>query len=330
MNDRSAISANLTLIRAFALPFGLLGAGLGLGLIIFGWLGISVDTGSWRTMMLILAIASALVGAALVLGGRAATSAALTAALFLAMAPPLAIFSYACAGLGAGVPLMDTRLAAIDAAYGFDWLTTVAWFNQHPTLIWLLGHAYHGTIVPLIYVLVLLNVIGRQDRLIAFMTLFVGSCLISSMLSGLIPAIGAYVHFRPDDAIRGAISADAGVWHLAQFEALRAGTFTQFRLAATEGLVTFPSFHTAAALTILLALRGLGAVTALAWATCVAIIVSTIPIGGHHLIDVIAGAVLTVALHGLIVWTGVGATATPPRTQPDQTGPSQAAPQPSA
>ncbi|MGL4728243.1 MAG: phosphatase PAP2 family protein [Bosea sp. (in: a-proteobacteria)] len=302
-------AANLALIRAFALPFALLGLSFGLGLLAFGWLGITMDAGSWRTIGLIIAISTSVVLAAARLGNVVATSSALCVALFLMMPAPLAMFSYACAGLGANLPLMDTTLARIDAAYGFDWLGAVSWFNQHPTLVWLLGHAYHGTIVPLIYVLVLLNVLGRRDRIVAFMTLFIGTCVAANILSGLVPAIGAYVHFAPGETLRSAISNDAGVWHLAQFEALRAGTLTQFKLTATEGLVTFPSFHTAAALCVPLALRGLGALTALAWAVAGAIIISTIPIGGHYLIDVIAGAAMTFALHALLVRAKVGEAA---------------------
>jgi membrane-associated phospholipid phosphatase len=310
MTMRAMPAANLALIRAFALPFGVLAGALTVGLVVFGWLGIAVDALSWRTMVLVLAIASGLVCAAAWLGNAVATSSALSVAWFLLMPAPLAIFSYAAAGLGAGMPLTDGALARIDRWLGFDWLAVVAWFNESPALIWLLGYAYHGTIALLIYVLVLLNVLQWRDRIVEFMVLVVGTCLLAALLSGVVPAAGAYVHFRPDAAVRSAISSDAGVWHLAQFEALRAGTFTRFSLPATEGLITFPSFHTAAALCVPLALRGLGAVTALAWAAAGMVVVSTVPIGGHHLIDVIVGAMMTLALHRLIATRKTGQAAT--------------------
>jgi membrane-associated phospholipid phosphatase len=310
MTLSSIPAANLALIRAFALPFALLAAAAALGLMIFGWAGIVMDAASWRTLALIGGIAATLVLAAAWLGNETATSSAISVAAFLAIPAPLAILSYATASLGGQLPLADAGLARIDAAFGFDWLAAIEWFNAYPTLVWLLGHAYHGTIVPLIYVFVLLNVLGRRDRLLDFMTLFVGSCIAANILSGLVPAIGAYVHFQPEAALRSAISADAGVWHLAHFEALRSGMFTRFSLIATEGLVTFPSFHTAAALCVPLALRGYGALTAIAWAAALAIIVSTIPIGGHYLIDVIAGAAMTLGLHAIIIRAGIGSAAT--------------------
>jgi membrane-associated phospholipid phosphatase len=309
MKPNPHVADNFALIRAFAPPFALLAAALLAGALAFGWLGISIDAPSWRTMGMLLAIASAMVFAAARLGNNVATASALSVAIFLLLPAPLAVLSYACAAFGANLPLMDATLARIDAALGFDWLGAVAWFNGHPTLVWLLGHAYHGTIVPLIYVFVLLNVLGRRDRLVEYAVLLIGSCILANILSGLVPAIGAYAHFQPGQALRNAISADAGIWHLAHFEALRGGSFTLFSLTATEGLVTFPSFHTAAALCVPLALRGLGALTGLAWAVAAAIIISTIPIGGHHLIDVIAGAAMTLALHRAILKAGIGEAA---------------------
>ncbi len=86
------------------------------------------------------------------------------------------------------------------------------------------------------------------------------------------------------------IAPDAGVWHLQHFEALRNGTFRVFTAQETEGLITFPSYHTACALLVPLAMRGFGALTAIAWAFAAVVAVSTVPIGGHYLIDVIAGA----------------------------------------
>jgi len=305
-------SANAALIRAFVLPFALLAAALVAGAIILRGLGIGIDQDSWRTMLGLVIVSGGLVLIAGRIGNRAATASALSIALFLSMPAPLAVFSYACAALGASLPLMDAVLARIDAQLGFDWLPVVAWFNRSPAGIAVLGAAYHGTIAALVYGLVFLNLIGRRDRLVELAVMVIGTCLIANILSGVVPAAGAYVHFQPDETVRGAISADAGIWHLVHFEALRSGSFSRFSLSATEGLVTFPSFHTAAAMCVPLALRGYGPLTALAWLAAAAIIVSTIPIGGHYLIDVVAGAAITLALHALLRARGIGRRAIEP------------------
>jgi membrane-associated phospholipid phosphatase len=63
----------------------------------------------------------------------------------------------------------------------------------------------------------------------------------------------------------------------------------------STGLVTFPSFHTMLGLVLIWAVRK----TVLFWPSLFlngAMVVSTVAIGGHYLIDVVAGIVLTAML----------------------------------
>jgi membrane-associated phospholipid phosphatase len=83
----------------------------------------------------------------------------------------------------------------------------------------------------------------------------------------------------------------AGIYHLDAFHHLHAGTDPGFGLADMSGLVTFPSFHTVLGLLLAQAV----AETRLAWlgvAASAAVIVSTIPIGGHYVIDILAGTLI--------------------------------------
>ena len=288
------------LLFAFAPVFGALALLFMASVLIFGWLNIVMAPENLRMVGFVTLGCAVLVAAAWHWGNLAVLSACLCVVYFLLLPTPMAMFSYASTGLGAARPLFDADLASMDAAMGFDWLAALAWFNQWPPLVELLGLAYHGTIVPLIYLLVFLNVVGRHDRLVEFAWMFLGTCVLANILSGLWPAHGAYVHFRPDDALRSAISSDAGVWHLVHFEQLRAGTFHNFKLAETQGLVTFPSFHTAAALVIPIALRGYGVLTAMAWAMAATVLASTVPIGGHYLVDVVAGTAMTLFCFWLV------------------------------
>lgn len=294
------MAEKLALLRAYAPVFAGLAALLLAGMALLAALGIAIAPASLRIIGLLVAISAAALAAAGLLGGVRALGGALALALFLLIPAPLAVFSYATAALGAARPLVDAELAGLDGLIGFDWLAAVALVNQWPGLVAALGYAYHGTIIALIYVLVFLNVLGRHDRVLEFMWLVVGTCVAANVFSGLWPALGAYVHFQPGEAVRSAISSDAGVWHLGQFEALRSGAFRTLDLAATEGLVTFPSYHTAMALSALIAVRGFGPVTWFAGAGTGAVVVSTVPIGGHYLIDVLAGAALTYAVFLLV------------------------------
>jgi membrane-associated phospholipid phosphatase len=281
------------LLRAFAPLFCAYAATLAVSVALLWLRGIAVSPASWGSIGAIMAICVGLVGAGWVLRTERALLGALCAAAFIAMPPGLAAFSYATTSLGGMLPLQDVLFAELDAAIGFDWLAVISFTNGFPLAIDAMRAAYDYTMAAVVYVYVMLVMMKRGDRILEFSFALLLTCIAANVLSGLLPAIGAYIHHQPPSEIRTMIAPDAGIWHLAHFEALRAGTFDVFAMKQTEGLVTFPSYHTACALLVPLALRGLGAVTAVAWAFAAVVTASTIPIGGHYLVDVIAGAALS-------------------------------------
>jgi membrane-associated phospholipid phosphatase len=66
------------------------------------------------------------------------------------------------------------------------------------------------------------------------------------------------------------------------------------------GVATFPSFHTALALMTAAAWRDVPTIRAAMFAWQALVIVSTIPIGGHYVVDLIAGAACWGVAH--ILW----------------------------
>ncbi len=268
---------------------------LALSLLLLQARGIGISDKTWAALAITVTLAATLAGAAHFFRSDAIRLAGLTASAFVAMAAPLSVMSYALASLGAFFPLQDSTFAVIDKAIGFDWLATIAVVNDWPVALDVLKSGYHYTIAAVIYALVFLNVIKRADRVAEFFWAMMLTCIAANVLSAILPAAGAYVWHAPSFDVRSAISADSGLWHMKHFEALRDGSFRVFDLASTEGLVTFPSYHTAMALLIPLAMRGYGPITALAWAFAAIVVASTVPIGGHYLIDVIVGAILALA-----------------------------------
>ena len=278
---------------------------LALSLLILQLRGIGISDKTWQTLAITVMLAGTLGGAAHLFRSGGIRLAGLSASAFVAMAAPLSLMSYALASLGAFFPLQDGAFAAIDKATGFDWLATIAAVNNWPVAVEILKAGYHYTIAAVIYALVFLNVIKRADRVAEFFWAMMLTCVAANVLSAILPAAGAYVWHAPSFEVRSAISADSGLWHMKHFEALRDGSFRMFDLASTEGLVTFPSYHTAMALLIPLAMRGYGVITALAWVFAGVVVASTVPIGGHYLIDVVIGAGLALACVRML--SGVGA-----------------------
>ena len=213
-----------------------------------------------------------------------------TGAYVLVMSQILRPMTYLATG--AGFPLVDAQLAAFDAAIGFDWNAHVAWVNASPWLVTVLYETYMLILNSMFALLALLLATRRWDRIGELIWCMGMLSLASIPFCLLTPAIGAYAWYQPAADIIANIPADAGRYHLSQFTALRDGTQTGFLLSQTNGIVTFPSFHTIVPVLGAWSLRRTWAFWPVA-AGAVLMVLSTLAIGGHHLADVLAGVALS-------------------------------------
>jgi membrane-associated phospholipid phosphatase len=188
--------------------------------------------------------------------------------------------------LGTGSRLIDAELAATDRALGFDWPATVQWIQAHPWLDRALALVYHGSVVQML-VLALAPSPGQESRVRELVGATLISLVLTIILSGPFPAAGAYPYFG---AAHPELIRELQLQH---FFPLREGTLRLIDLRQVEGLISFPSFHTALSIIfVYVARRGrlLLAVSALVNA---AVLVSTLTAGGHYLSDILAGALVT-------------------------------------
>jgi membrane-associated phospholipid phosphatase len=212
-----------------------------------------------------------------------------------------AVLSYL--GTSLNLPLLDAHFARADAAIGFDWLATLELTERWQMLGRLLRAAYFSSLPQIVAVLLVLSATRQLGRLGDFLVLFTATSLITIVLSSVLPAAGAFVFHDPPAALRQAVGADAGIWHLKHFEALRSGAMRAIDPGAIEGLVTFPSFHAALAVITAWALWRTRLIAYPALALNVVVIASAVPVGGHYLIDIVAGlAIAGVAIAVLKAW----------------------------
>ncbi|MGI9412738.1 MAG: phosphatase PAP2 family protein [Hyphomicrobiales bacterium] len=202
----------------------------------------------------------------------------------------VAMFSYLLTSLN--YPLLDAAYADADRLLGFDWLGFLAWTNDRPLLGYALTLSYHSSLAPVAVLVVLLALTSRFAQLNEFLGLFLVTISVVIVLAGLFPAAGAYVHYNPAPELFANLNPSAGLWHLEQFTGLRDGSLRHVDLSNAEGLVTFPSFHTCLAIIVTWATRDFRWVFAATAILNGAVIVSTLPEGGHHLVDVFAGAII--------------------------------------
>lgn len=86
------------------------------------------------------------------------------------------------------------------------------------------------------------------------------------------------------------------------YDGLRDGTLTILDWSHIDGLVTFPSFHTTAAILLAWSMRNVPIARWVFLVLNILMIVATPTHGGHYLIDVLAGAVLAVASIAYVNW----------------------------
>jgi hypothetical protein len=192
-------------------------------------------------------------------------------------------------------PLVDRYLAVADAAFGFDWLSLFTWVQDHPIIDRVLALAYGTGMLQIGVLLVVLNVLGKPERVREFVWLFVLTLLIVIPLSWIFPAESAWVYFGVADR--------ANAYHLADFTALRAGQMPEISMSRVNGLITFPSFHAALGLILIYASRGIRVLFPLSLGLNTLMIASTPSAGGHYLVDILAGlAVVPSAIVILRSW----------------------------
>jgi membrane-associated phospholipid phosphatase len=214
--------------------------------------------------------------------------------------------TYMYLATSAALPLQDARLASLDRALGFDWLGFVAFANSNTAISWALVTAYHSAL-PQMLALYLLLCFGRYEcRLAEFLTLISVTSVAVGALMLLVPAAGAYAHFRPPRELFDGFSSNAGMWHYETLLRLRTEAALLLDFRQMEGLVTFPSFHTVLAIITAYAFRGFRFLALPAVILNGVVIISTLPEGGHHLVDVIAGAIIAISGIALVRWERSG------------------------
>jgi PAP2 superfamily len=180
-------------------------------------------------------------------------------------------------------PLIDPLLAACDRALGIDWPRLWHWAYGNTIPFAVLSRAYLS-LLPQTFIAVLAVGMVRPERLSEFLianALTLGICI---GVSAVIPALGAGAYFGIESNL-----------YVDQLVAVRSGSRI-IDLDAVQGLVVFPSYHAALAVLCMRLVAALPLPLAVPfWAVQAAIVAATPPMGGHHVVDVLAGIVLAVA-----------------------------------
>jgi membrane-associated phospholipid phosphatase len=177
-------------------------------------------------------------------------------------------------------PLIDAALERADRLLGFDWLQASEWVGRHVLLARGLTAVYWSFLWQAPIILLLGSHINPGERNTELIWLYIVSVLACVMLSGALPALG----------MPGVI----GMKHIEELRAIRSGHWT---LASVNsgGIVTFPSFHAVLAVIYIYCARHRLWALSVLMPVNLMMLASTPTVGGHYLVDVIAGIAVAFA-----------------------------------
>jgi membrane-associated phospholipid phosphatase len=194
----------------------------------------------------------------------------------------------------AGRPLGDAWLSHADAILfpSFNWHATMVALAQRPRLLGLASISYASLIWQPRLLILIHCARDRADQCWTFLLAWTIAIIVAILSFGVLPCLGAYAFHGIGHGQMAAV-LDPSAWHYPEIvAAVRNGQLRLIGTGALEGLVTFPSFHAASA--VLLG-WSYWSIPKLRWPFALlnaAMFLSSVPIGGHYLVDVIAGAAL--------------------------------------
>jgi membrane-associated phospholipid phosphatase len=189
----------------------------------------------------------------------------------------------------ANLPLQDANLAFVDRLLGLDWQGYYKFVCERPALVPYIYLGYAMIIWPSLGVPIFLGTTRNYRRLQQFTFACTLTLIVTAIISSLLPAFGTYYQYD--------ISADTPIFrasgYLSQLHELplvRDGSLRVLNLESLSGIITFPSFHAAAAVLVIWALWSVLWLRPVALIANVGMLLATPLVGGHYFVDVFAGA----------------------------------------
>jgi len=199
-------------------------------------------------------------------------------------------------------PRMDWLFARADIAMGFDWPAAMRAIVNYPTFLAILKQAYAVLLPEIALGVVILATFGGASPVYRFSLAVAVGALICIFIWALFPAFGAMSVYALDPATAARLHVPVD----------RAYGETLIRMLGEgpgliapdnmKGLIGFPSFHAVLALLLMWYFRTLRGIRWIVWIVNGLVIVSTPIAGGHHVVDVLAGAPVALLAAGIAGW----------------------------
>jgi PAP2 superfamily protein len=204
----------------------------------------------------------------------------------------------------ANLPLQDATFAYFDQLLGLDWCAYYNFFMQRPALLPFanIGYAMIG-LLPMVIPL-LLGWTRHYARLQDFTLACILAICATAVISAVLPAIGTYQQYGlPAESLN--FKASGYLVQIHELPFVRDGSLRSLYITHLGGIVTFPSFHAAAAVLDMWALWAVWWMRPAALIANGGMLLATPLVGGHYFVDVFAGAAIAVlAIATARMWQG--------------------------
>jgi hypothetical protein len=217
-------------------------------------------------------------------------------ALWIATLPVGLAFTYLLASLS--FPPIDRELDHFNKALGFDWLSWYDFVNAHSAVKFVLVAAYASMVLQIHFSIIYFSYREESDRSNELWWTGLISLVITSIVSGILPAVGTFEYYGVGDAQHGV--------HLKHLYALRDGTLRSVSLYDMKGIITLPYYHTVLAILLTYIYRNQRGVLSIVLPLNLLMLIAIPSEGEHYLGDMLAGG----AVAALSIWvfkrTGLG------------------------
>ncbi|HWK36940.1 MAG TPA: phosphatase PAP2 family protein [Sphingomonas sp.] len=186
-------------------------------------------------------------------------------------------------------PFTDDLLDRMDRALGLGWPAIRAAVVARPWLEGLLTTAYFACFWMPLAIVVILWRIGRIDRIYPWLLANGIALAMTLAVSAFFPARAAFAFYGDPAPPVNALQFGGAI------DALRAGSLRDIDLANLGGIITFPSFHAAMAVLFVWAAWPARRLRVPCVAINLAMWAAAVPIGGHYVVDLIAGSLIAIA-----------------------------------
>ncbi len=215
--------------------------------------------------------------------------------IFMSFTGSVAIFIYTL--FPVVYPVVDLSLMGVDAALGFVWTDFVKFIASYPLLGIGLRYVYLSILPQMVAVIILLAVLNRTIPLHRFLTVGIFCMIVTVAIWWLFPSVGPGAYAMVPIEVQAKIGLVLDAAYGAELRRLSTEGMAIITADRITGVIAFPSFHMIMACMVVWFTRGTWAFIP-ALAVNIAMVPATLSHGGHHLVDVFAGAVT----FALCVW----------------------------